>query len=96
MMGDAIDGAFEDDEDESDAIMSQVRCGLLAHMSTDGRTVSRILSRLRLASPQVLDEIGIDLSTELSSAPKHRAANTAQQQSAEDKELKQALAALKS
>lgn len=29
MMGDAIDGAFEDDEDESDAIMSQVRCGLL-------------------------------------------------------------------
>lgn len=67
MMGDAIDGAFEDDEDESDAIMSQV-----------------------------LDEIGIDLSTQLSSAPKHRSANTVQQQSAEDEELKQALAALKS
>ena len=29
MMGDAIDGAFEDDEDESDTIMSQVCCGLL-------------------------------------------------------------------
>lgn len=46
--------------------------------------------------PQVLDEIGIDLSTQLSSAPKHRAANTLQQQSTEDEELKQALAALKS
>jgi hypothetical protein len=29
MMGDAIDGAFEDDEDESDAIMSQVCVGVL-------------------------------------------------------------------
>jgi hypothetical protein len=38
MMGDAIDGAFEDDEDESDAIMSQVRkplhAGLVAVSTT--------------------------------------------------------------
>jgi hypothetical protein len=49
-----------------------------------------------LALLQVLDEIGIDLSTQLSSAPKHKTANTVQQQSTEDEELKQALAALKS